>query len=206
MPGQRSTRARARGSWALRLAGIGCAVLLAGGGVAAYLIAGQGHPVSHDSGLSARAASVQTVGLASPGPRTGGQPELLLAAPHGLTFTAVKPTEMPAGFPEWTADQMVGGGYIFIYIATGRCLAATAGQRAALQQCDLSERQRWTREYQSTGASGQDYWQLRNDSDGRCLTAGDPAAASAGSGAPAQLQRCAAGGSSRQLIAFLSAY
>ena len=208
MPGQRSARARARGSWALRLAGIGCAVLLAGGGVAAYLVLGQQHPASHDSALSARVASAQAVGLASPGAGSGGPPQLLLVSPHGLTFTPAKPTEMPAGFPEWTADQMVGGSYIFIYISTGRCLGATASHAAVMERCDLSERQRWTREYHSTGASGQDYWQLRNDSDGRCLTVGSPVAAagSAGAGARPELQRCGAGGSWPQLIAFLSAY
>ncbi len=102
---------------------------------------------------------------------------------------------------------MVGGSYIFIYISTGRCLDATASHAAVLERCDLSERQRWTREYHSTGASGQDYWQLRNDSDGRCLTVGSPVAAgSAGAGAGAELQRCGTGGSWPQLIAFLSAY
>jgi Ricin-type beta-trefoil lectin domain-like len=189
----------------LRLAGIGCAMLLAGGGVVAYLVVGQEHPASNDAGLSARVASVQTVGLASPGPGPGSPGALLLASPSGLTFTPAKPTELPASFPEWTADQMVGGSYIFIYISAGRCLGATASHAAALQQCDLSGRQRWTREYHSTGASGQDYWQLRNDSDGRCLTVGSPVAAGR-AGARPELQRCGTGGSSRQLIAFLSAY
>ncbi len=206
MPGQRSARARARGSWALRLAGIGCAVLLAGGAVAAYLVLGQAHPASHDSRLSARVASVQTVGMASPGPGSDGSAELLLASPNGLAFTPAKPTQLPAGFPEWTADQMVGGGYIFIYISTGRCLGATGVRTAALQRCDLSERQRWTREYHSTGAAGQDYWQLRNDYNGRCLAVGGPPAGSAGAGARLELQPCGTGGSWRQLIAFWSAY
>jgi hypothetical protein len=103
---------------------------------------------------------------------------------------------------------MVGGSYIFIYISTGRCLAATAARAAALQRCDLSERQRWTRGYHSTDATGQDYWQLRNDADGRCLTVGSPVAATgtAGLPAPLELQPCGTGGSWRQLVAFWSAY
>jgi hypothetical protein len=209
MPGQRSARARARGSWALRLAGIGFVVLLAGGGVAVYLLTGQGHAAKHDSRPSGRVASVQTVGLVTTAPAgqagTSAVTELLLASPQGVTFSAVKRTALPAGYPEWTADQMAGGSYIFIYISTGRCLSSTGRQAAALQQCDLSERQRWTRQYHSTDASGQDYWQLRNASDGRCLTVGGPVTAGGGASA-AELQRCGAGLSWRQLIAFLSAY
>jgi Ricin-type beta-trefoil lectin domain-like len=212
MPGQRSARARARGSWALRLAGIGLAVLLAGGGVVAYLVTEPGQDAKHDAGPSVRVASVQTVGLASPGPAgqagPGTAPELLLAGPRGLTFAPAKPTALPAGFPEWTADQMVGGGYVFIYTSTGRCLAVTPARAAVLQRCDLSDRQRWTREYHSTDATGQNYWQLRNDADGRCLTVGSPVASSGGAapGARLELQRCGTGGSWRQLIAFWSAY
>jgi len=196
----------------LRLAGIGVAVLLAGGGVVAYLVAEPGQHAQHDASLPVRVASVQTVGLASPGPAgqagPGTAPELLLAGPRGLTFTPARPAAPPAGYPEWTADQMVGGGYIFIYISTGRCLAATAAQAAALQRCDLSERQRWTREYHGTDATGQDYWQLRNAADGRCLTAGSPVAATgtAGPGARLELQPCGTGGSWRQLVAFWSGY
>ncbi len=103
---------------------------------------------------------------------------------------------------------MVGGGYIFIYISTGRCLAATPARAAVLQRCDLSDLQRWTREYHSTDATGQDYWQLRNDADGRCLTVGSPVASAGGAapGAQLELQRCGTGGSWRQLVAFWSAY
>ncbi len=71
---------------------------------------------------------MQTVGMASPGPGSDGSAELLLASPHGLAFTPAKPTQLPASFPEWTADQMVGGGYIFIYISSGRCLGATGAR------------------------------------------------------------------------------
>jgi Ricin-type beta-trefoil lectin domain-like len=210
MPGQRSARARARGSWALRLAGIAVAVLLAGGGAALYVVAGQGHgkPAAR---LSGRVAGVQTVGLAAPGPATqptAGQPAasagLLLASPHGLIFSPANRTDPPASYPEWTADQMVGGSYIFIYISTGQCLSAAAGQAATLRRCDLSQWQRWTRAYYSTNAAGDGLWQLRNGADGRCLTVGGPVAAATATGSVAALQRCGADGSWRQLIAFWS--
>jgi len=155
-------------------------------------------------------ASVQTVGLATPGPASraaaDAAAELLLGSPQGLIFRPATPADRTAGYPEWTADQMVGGSYIFIYISTGLCLSSTAGQAAALQRCDLSERQRWTREYDSTDATGQALWHLRNAADGRCLTAGSPLAAAAAAGSSAQLQRCGIGVSWRQLIAFWSGY
>lgn len=185
-------------------------MLLAGSAVAVYLLAGQRPAAKHDSRLSGRVASVQTVGLATPGPtRQAGSaaaPALLLVSPPGLTFNTAKPTDLPADYPEWTADQMVGGSYVFIYISTGRCLASTAAAAATLQRCDLSERQRWTRVYQSTDASGQNYFQLRNAADGRCLTVSGPDEAAGSGGAGAQLQRCGSGASWRQLIAFWSAY
>jgi len=192
-------------------------VLLAGSAATVYALAGHQPAAKHADRLSARVASVQTVGLATPGPAGGPggtasdeDPELLLAAPHGLMFRAVRPADLPGGYPEWTADQMVGGGYIFIYIQTGRCLASGAGPVATLQRCDLSERQRWSREYYSTDSSGQQYWQLRNAADRRCLTAGarsaTAAAAGSAAGSAAQLQRCGTGASWRQLIAFWSGY
>ena len=187
-------------------------MLLAAGGTAGYLLVGQVHAARHASRLSARVASVQSVGLAAPGRASqaaaGTAAKLLLASPRGLAFRPAKPADLPAGYPEWTADQMVGGSYIFIYISTGRCLSPTSGQ-ATLQRCDLSERQRWTREYHGTDASGQELWHLRNAADGRCLTVGSPvaAAASAGSaGSGAELQRCGNGVSWRQLMAFWSGY
>ena len=184
-------------------------MLLAAGGTAGYLLVGQVHAARHASRLSARVASVQTVGLAAPGPASraaaGTAAELLLASPHGLTFRPAKRTDLPAGYPEWTADQMVGGSYIFIYISTGRCLSSTSGQ-ATLQRCDLSERQRWTREYHGTDASGQELWHLRNAADGRCLTVGSPVAAAAAAGSGAELQPCGNGVTWRQLMAFWSGY
>ncbi len=100
---------------------------------------------------------------------------------------------------------MVGGSYIFIYISAGRCLSSASGQ-ATLQRCDLSQRQRWTREYHGTDASGQELWRLRNAADGRCLTVGGPVAAAAATGSGADLQPCGSGVSWRQLIAFWSGY
>jgi Ricin-type beta-trefoil lectin domain-like len=206
MPGQRSARGRARGSWALRLAGIGFVVLVAGGAVAADLLAGHRHAAKPPARLSTKVASVQTVSLLTPGPAgqagSAGDPQFLLLSPDGLAFTAISPGHLPTGYPQWTADQMVGGSYVFIYISSGRCLAAASGPAATLQRCDLSGRQRWIREYRSTSPNGQGYWQLRNAADGRCLSVGNPAAAAHGARSPAQLQRCARTPSWTQLIAF----
>ena len=193
----------------MRLAGIGFAVLIAGSGAAVYVLAGHRHLTGHGSGLPARVARVEAVGLASPGPAgqaaPAAAPELLAGTPHGLEFTPVKPTDLPAGYPEWTADQMVGGSYIFIYISSGQCLSA-AGPAPALRRCDLSEQQRWTRAYSSAGSGGLAYWQFRNNADGRCLAVGTAPGAAGAAGAPADLQRCAAVPSWTQLISFLSAY
>src|ERR1019366_4429369 len=130
MPGQRSARARARGSWAVRLAGMGFAVLIAGSGAAVYVLAGHRHVTGHGSGLPARVASEQAVGLASPGPAgqaaSAAAPELLAGTPHGLEFTPVKPTDLPAGYPEWTADQMGGATSSLTSSPGARCLPPRA--------------------------------------------------------------------------------
>jgi hypothetical protein len=213
MPGQRSARGRARGSWALRLAGIGFVVVVAGAAVSAYLLAGHRHAAKPPARLSTKVASVQAVGLLTPD--AAGQagapahPQLLLLSSGGLAFTTVSPGDPPAGFPEWTADQMVGGSYVFIYISSGQCLGSAPGAAATLQRCDLSGRQRWIRADGRTSASGQEYGQLRNAADGRCLTAASPAAAStatAGAAGSASLQRCAQPPGWTQLTAFSSGF
>ena len=181
---------------------------VAGGAVAVYLIAGHRPAAKAPARLSTKVASVQAVGLLTPdASRQAGapaQPQLLLLSPAGLAFTTVSHGGPPASFPEWTADQMVGGSYIFIYISSGQCLGAAPGATAALQRCDLSGRQRWIREDGRTTASGQEYGQLRNAADGRCLTAGGPAAA--GGAGSVSLQRCARPPGWTQLTAFSSGF
>jgi hypothetical protein len=208
MPGQRSARGRARGSWALRLAGIGFVVVVAGGVVAGYLAAGHRAAAKPAARLSSKVASVQAVGLLTPDAAgqagAPAQPQLLLLSAGGLAFTPVRPGGPPASFPEWTADQMVGGSYIFIYITSGQCLGAAPGGTATLQRCDLSGRQRWIRTGGPASANGQQYGQLRNTADGRCLAAGGQGAA--GAAGAASLQRCAATPGWTQLTAFSSGF
>jgi hypothetical protein len=132
MPGQRSTGARrARGSWLPRLVGIAIVVLLAGGGVLAYLLAAKPPAPVHVARLPTRVLSVQTVGLVVPGPPAAGGNnalEMLLDSRAGLAFAPVPPSSLVTGDPEWTADQMAGGTYIFIYIPSGQCLGSAAGR------------------------------------------------------------------------------
>jgi hypothetical protein len=184
-----------------RLTGAGLALSLAGAGVAAYLIVGGGHASRDASELPTKVLSTQAVGLVNPGPQaSGSEPQTLLATRGALTFTGAGQVGA-----NWTADQMSGGTYIFIYLPNGLCLGAGRGATAALQRCSLEAGQRWVPEHQVSGPGGVDYSQLRNLSDRRCLTA--VAAAGRASSAPttARLERCQASPDWHQLIAFVTA-
>jgi hypothetical protein len=192
-----------RGSRAARLTGAGLAVLLAAVGVTAYLVVdGINNP--GDAPLPTRVLSTQAIGLVSPGQAgttstspsgTGSDTSAgsLLASGTGLTFSADAQSDA-----EWTADQMAGGTYIFIYLANSAlCLASPASPGpAVLQHCDLAANQRWTRLGPTVGAAGTDYWQLRNLADSRCLTAGSL------SGEAAQLEPCQLSPGWQQLVTF----
>jgi hypothetical protein len=201
MRGKRDARARVRGSGMARLTGAGLAILLAGAGVATYLIVGGNHARRDASELPNKVLSTQAVGLVNPGPgQAGGQPEMLLATRGRLSFTSAG----QAG-ANWTADQMTGDTYIFIYLPNGLCLGSGRTAAVGLQRCSLQAGQRWVSQHQTTEAGGVDYSQLRNLSDGRCLTA--VAAAGAASSAPttARLEHCQAAPDWHQLIAFVTA-
>jgi hypothetical protein len=134
MPGQRGISARrSRGSWAVRIAGIALAVFAAAT-VAGVLVFTQGtarakkHP--HAPPPPPRnVVSVLTVALVNPGPPPRPDshpvPEMLQESATGLAFTATGGAGQASG-QEWTADQMGGGTYIFIYVPDGRCLTAPA--------------------------------------------------------------------------------
>jgi Ricin-type beta-trefoil lectin domain-like len=194
-----------RGSRAARLTGAGLAVLLAAVGVTAYLVI-DGIGKQADAPLPTRVLSTQAIGLVNPGPAgtgtTSSNPSgtgpaalagSLLASGTGLTFSAAAQSAA-----EWTADQMAGGTYIFIYLAnSGLCLASPASSGpAVMQRCDLAANQRWTRLGPTVGAGGTDYWQLRNLADSRCLTAGSLA------GEAAQLEPCQFSPIWTQLVTF----
>ena len=192
MPGKRNARSRVRGSWAARLTGAGFAILLAAVGAAVYLIVGGTHADNDSSALPTRVLATQAIGLAySP---AAADVDALEAAPSGLGFGGSESTGA-----NWTADQMAGGTYIFIYLQNGRCLGPARAPDVSLQRCSLQADQRWVRQHSVQGSNGLEYWQLRNMSDGKCLTA------VAGAGPPAaRLERCQASPGPSQLIAFLT--
>ena len=181
--------------------GTGFALLLAVAGVAAYLIVGGTHDTKDASVLPARVVGTQAVGIVGGAPSQANQgPEALLASHADLVFTS----NVPGGV-QWTADEMAGGTYIFIYLPDGLCLATTQAQHTAavtLQHCDLQANQRWLRQLPSVGANSLVYWQLRNLGDGRCLATGP---AKGKSESAAQLERCQANPGLRQQIAFPTA-
>jgi hypothetical protein len=199
MPRQLTTSSgRTRGSWTPRLAGIGAAVLVASGGVAAYLVASPAHAARRTEQLPTRVASVQTVGIVA---QPNGRARLLRPAGAGLRWGA-----MPAGAsqsqgdPQWTADTMAGGTMVFIYVPSGQCLASVPrrhGPLLALRRCDLDAAQRW-QELGGARASQRQSAQYRNLASRRCLMAG-------GTGRPASpavLAPCATSAPGSQLISF----
>src|SRR6266568_3887965 len=131
MPGERSAR-RVRGSRMPRIAGTGVVLLLAGTGVVAGLVAGSPHVTARHVVLPTKVQGAHEVGLVNAGPpKPAGQaaapPRTLLKSRSGLAF-AVRQVAL-----EWTADQMAGGTYIFIYISDGSCLSSAAGRSQASQ-------------------------------------------------------------------------
>jgi hypothetical protein len=200
MPGKRNARSRVRGSWAARLTGTAVAVLLAGVGVAVYLIVGRAH--NSAAVLPTRVLGTQAIGLAdsAPAQSAGASPatETLATARSGLSFQASRQVTA-----NWTADQMAGGTYIFIYLPNGLCLGSSRAAAVSLQRCNLQAGQRWIREHPVLGASGLDYWQLRNMAVDRCLTAESVANRAGATESAPRLARCQASPGSGQLIAFL---
>jgi hypothetical protein len=196
---------RTTGSWTPRLAGIAVAVLLAGGGTIAYLIAS---PRGQRHGPPPTVESVRTVGIVARSPAGGSGTTLLrYSAGGGLAFGPMPSLSLPQGDPQWTADTMTGGTLVFIYAPAGQCLASARRRHTvvlALRRCDLGTEQRWQRVGGSTGTDGHSYAQYRNVRSGRCLTAAaapdDTANAAAGS--PALLSRCAPAPPPSQLISF----
>jgi hypothetical protein len=197
MPGKRNARSRVRGSWAARLTGAGFAVLLAAVGAAVYLVVGGTHADNSASVLPTRVLGTQAIGLASSPSASGNSGvDTLAAASSGLSFSGAGSTGA-----SWTADQMAGGTYIFIYLQDGLCLGPSRAASVSLQRCSLEADQRWVRQHPVLGGNGLEHWQLRNLSDGRCLTA---AGAGGAAGSGARLEHCQASPGASQLIAFLT--
>jgi len=182
-------------------------VLLAGAGVVAYLTSV--HPASARTTppLPAKPESHQAVGLvaqdSAPGAASG---ELLQLLGHRGTavFSPLSPVQESQGVPQWTADLMAGGSYIFIYLPTGDCLSAIGAATRpslALSHCDLAATQRWRRTAAAVTIQGHDFYQYANLADSACVT--QPSAApGAGQAAGATLAACSAAQPASQLIAF----
>lgn len=175
MPGQRHTVGpRTRGSWLPVLVGLGAIVVLAAVGSLVYVAEFQPGPSGAASTPQNRVASFQTVGLIAEQPTASGSIVQMLGSGHGAAFSPVPlAAQQQGGDPEWTADLMVGGTYIFIYLPTSECLAsAGAGARPllAVQHCDLGAQQRWRRIGTGVLTGGHYFYEFANDASGRCIT------------------------------------
>jgi len=172
------------------LAGLGAIVVLAA--VASVVYVAGFHPGRSDaaSAESSRVASFQTVGLVAEQPAAGGAAVQLLSSGHDVIFSQVGLSEQQVGDPQWTADLMVGGTYIFIYLPTSQCLASAGpGARPvlAVRHCDLGSQQRWRRLGNGVVSGGHYFYEFANDASGKCIanTAAGPALARCASSQPA---------------------
>lgn len=163
------------------LAGIAAILLLAAGGATAYVLAFHQPTTRRAIPLPSRAISVQSVGLVvtSGAAGTGDAKLLQLVAGHAASpeFSPLTAAQAAVGSPQWTADEMGGNTYIFIFLASDSCLTEVGPSRRpalALQHCNLSTKQRWRRVNASVIAAGHDYYQYANSSDGECLTMTGP--------------------------------
>ena len=137
-------------------------------------------------------------GRAAKSAGAGPATETLLTSRSGLSFQASGQVTA-----DWTADQMAGGTYIFIYLPNGQCLGPSRAKTVSLQRCNLQAGQRWIRVHPVLGPGGLDYWQLRNLATDRCLTAVSVAGQTPATESAPRLERCQASPGSSQLIAFL---
>jgi Ricin-type beta-trefoil lectin domain-like len=192
---------RTRGSWTPRIIGIGAVVLVAIFGAIVYLVASPARASRHPEQLSTRVQSFQTVGLVGQIPAGHSTALRLLGISNtSLAFGPMPPTSLPQGDPQWTADTMVGGTYVFIYAPSGKCLAATGqGATLSLQRCDLGAGQRWQRASGGVQSGGHEYDQYRNLASGQCLATGSTRR---GGRAAAGLAVCARQVPARQLVSF----
>jgi hypothetical protein len=173
-------------------------VLLAG--TVAYLLAFHPGTDGSPSALPSRVASTQTVGLlaqAGPAPSPSGAMIQLLSSQRQASFVPVDLAQQEDGQPEWIADVMTDGSYIFIYLPSSQCLGSS-GTHLTVQRCNLGSRQRWRRLGNGVSSDGHDFYQFANLADGRCISR---AAASGSGNYAADLASCGSQPAS-QLLAF----
>jgi hypothetical protein len=182
MPGQRRTvRPRTRGSWVPILTGLGAIVVVAGAGTAAYVVAFHPARPVHPVTLPQKVLGVQTVGLIGEVSSSASASGLVqLVSPRvAPTFSPVPQSEAVSGTPQWTADQMAGSTFIFIYLPTGQCLASKgppSRPALVLRHCDLSSvDQRWQRLGDAVLSTGHDFYEFENAGSGKCISRGTAA-------------------------------
>jgi hypothetical protein len=201
MPGQRITVGRrARGSRLSRLTGISVILVLAAGGVAAYLITTHPALLHSAAPLSTKVISNQTIGLVAQDSQPGSSQLLQLGRPGGVPrFSLVTQAEQQAASGQWTADEMGDNSYIFIFVPAGTCLTAASPAVLALRHCDLQPSQRWRRTGRASLAQGHDFYQYKNLGTRSCLT---ETGELPGSVWGASLSPCSQSAPAGQLIAF----
>ncbi|HKR68772.1 MAG TPA: hypothetical protein VJT16_08040 [Streptosporangiaceae bacterium] len=152
-------------------------LVLAVGGLAVYLVMTRhdepaAHQQNHGSDgapLSTRVRKAQSVGIIDVRPIR--HPLKLLPSARGVGWVAIARSEIRAGVPVWTDNQMADGTDVFIYTATGKCLSAgNAAGTVRLAHCDLTLDQRWRPVYPGM-AKGQPFAEYANAKTGGCLTA-----------------------------------
>jgi len=205
MPAQsHSARTRAKGSRLPRLTGLAVIMVLAVGGVTAYLVASQSGKHHPRSGLSSKVIQVQTVGLVGQVQSTGSRESLLqlLGSQQTPVFSPLASAQVSAGLPQWTADQMADGTYIFIFLPTGNCLAASHNLHPTvqLQRCnEQSPLQRWRRSFAPVVIDRHDFYQYANGGAQGCLSMTSTASTN---NYGAELAACETSPQADQLIAF----
>jgi hypothetical protein len=152
-------------------------LVLAAGGLAVYLASTkQDDPVAQQHGhdgkpVSSKVKKAQSVGIIDIG--VVRHPLKLLPTNRGLRWVAIAKSEIRAGVPTWTENQMADGTDVFIYTATGQCLSAGRDPvMVRLAHCDLTRDQRW-RPIRPGMVHRQAFLEYANAETGRCLTAPD---------------------------------
>ncbi len=168
-------------------------MLIAGVGAAAYVLKfrpSDHHPAPQPTTM----VSSQSVGVVAESavPATSGRSGLSLVQMVELTgVPAFAPLSLAAAnsepSPRWTAALMAGGGYIFIYLQNGDCLAAGSRARLVMRHCDYGATQRWRRVGGALDQDGHDFYQYANVAAGKCLS---QTSTLAGAQDPASLATC----------------
>ena len=203
MPGQRrAIRGQLRANWtrgargSLVLIAVSALIVLAAAATVGFVLLGGGGPHKQQRALSTTLASQQLAGLADPGPTASAAQRLIAPSGAGLSFLGGGGDGSVLTSQQWQADQMTDGSYVLVYVPDGKCLDAAARSQPAaashaagqlgLATCDLRLSQRWRHPYLGKDPAGRDYWQLRSQAVGKCVTAsgsdwrdGQPAAAGA---------------------------